>query len=57
MITERPEEDIVRYITYLDYNGCTSDNYQELFARAGQAIDEQDIYQWREKLPYNETTK
>jgi hypothetical protein len=58
MITERPEEDIVRYITYLDYNGCTNNmNYQELFARAGQAIDEQDIYQWREKLPYNETTK
>lgn len=46
-ITRRVEKDIVKHITILHRDMCTSKNYQELFERAGKAIDEHDIYEWK----------
>lgn len=47
MITRRVEKDFVKFITFLHKDMCTSKNYQELFERAGKAIDEHDIYEWK----------
>lgn len=47
MITRKIADDIIMYITFLHRNMCTSKNYQELFERAGKAIDEHDIYEWK----------
>jgi hypothetical protein len=46
-IARRPCKDIVHLITFLTKDMCTSKNYQELFERAGKAIDEHDIYEWK----------
>ena len=46
-ISRRPCEDIRHLITFLTKDMCTSKNYQELFERAGKAIDEHDIYKWK----------
>lgn len=46
-VTRKIADDIIMYITFLHRNMCTSKNYQELFERAGKAIDEHDIYEWK----------
>lgn len=46
-ISRRPCEDVRHLITFLTKDMCTSKNYQELFERAGKAIDEHDIYEWK----------
>lgn len=47
LITKKDKYNVLWYITILHRDMCTSKNYQELFERAGKAIDEHDIYEWK----------
>ena len=46
ILITRTFEDIRLFVTFLHRDMCTSKNYQELFERAGKAIEEHDIYEW-----------
>ena len=47
LITKKDKHGILWYITIIHRDKCTDQNYANLFKRAGKAIDEQDIYEWK----------